>query len=90
MNFYPGTELTRQSDLTEDSRRRNRDLDELFMSDPKPFRSSVEQEWERSCHRLPANLHGKLQCSSLERASERLLLTGQPHKVSVITHQTPG
>jgi len=50
-----------------------RDLDELFMSDPKPFRSSVEQEWERSRQRLPANLHGKLQCFS-ERARERSLL----------------
>jgi len=25
-----------------------------------------------------------------ERARERLLLTGQPHKMSVMTHQTPG
>ena len=34
------------------------------MNDSRPFRSSIGWEWKRSCHRLPANLHRKLQCVS--------------------------
>ena len=54
--------------------------DELLMNDPKPFRSSVEEEWTGSCHRLPANLHGKLHYSSPERARERSRLARHDHE----------